>query len=231
MGFPHSAPLFTWKGMHSWAVGSRAPGLCKLFVKAKTPAKIRIARLVKRRREGSKASGFAHWEENGRKKQSIQCSTLGNCLSNCIKAGSNNTDLATPECISDYQKVKLRYGLGCAPNTVQLGSTTGERFDRQCSTDSQTESAASSSGSYKLIGSPSVLSSKLKGTCTWIVNAAQQNTPSLSDLVVGNQFLMHVTAAPVPRTDRAQLHPSPGLVNGSRKQRDSDIRDRILFFK
>eukprot|EP00249_Psilotum_nudum_P035691 c5683_g1_i1 orf=185-853(+) len=222
MGFLHSAPLLTWKGMHSWAVGSRAPRLCKLFVKAKTPAKIRIARMVKRRREGGKSSDLVHWDETGRKKQSKQRST--------VRVGSSNTDLPTAECISAYERVKLRYGIGSSPRAVQLGSSTVAGFDRQCSTDSQTESTASS-GNTKLMGTPSVLSSKLKGTCTRIINAAQQNTPSLSELFVGNQFLMHVTAAPVPVTDKIELHPSSGLVNGSRKRRDSEIRDRIMFFK
>lgn len=111
------------------------------------------------------------------------------------------------------------------------GGATEPHFHRQESSISGFSRVDSAVTPSRFMSSPAVLSSKLKGTYSRIINAAHQNNPHISELFTGNPLLLHVTAAPVPGVGvNADVRPSGGLVDASLKCRESELKDRIILF-
>ena len=87
------------------------------------------------------------------------------------------------------------------------------------------------------MGSPAMALAKIKDTCSRILTISThkaENAELFRDLLVGNQFLAHVNPAPIGISGSAiawrNSTPSSGLVDASLKCRNSQLKDRLVFF-
>lgn len=145
---------------------------------------------------------------------------------------------------SGYERVSVEYQAGGLdlPRVVKLGGGGGRHSDesgplpsavmnRQDSAVSARRHSSCSAGSF--VSSTSLL---LKGGAyaRRVLNDNGQQQPHISHLFTGNQFLTHVTAAPVPTSayEHADMRPSGGLLDASLRcrVRDAELKDRIVFF-
>lgn len=242
--------------MQSWSVGSRAPALCRIFVVSKSSTVFGFCNLVKWRRSDAKASSTSSslysfrssptrrpCQANlppppptpGRSSTSSSSSSIGT-LSHCLRRNSDAGPPVPRLSTSSYERVSVEYQNERLdlPPILKLGSSAANSpLHHQESSISGRSHGESSFGvgSSRFMGSPAILSTKLRGTYARMVNAAQHKSPHISELFTGNQILMHITAAPVPSPgDNANVRPSDGLVDAGLRGRDAELKDRIVFF-
>ena len=65
-----------------------------------------------------------------------------------------------------------------------------------------------------------------------LVSGAAEPPLMMRQLLAGNQFLTHVTAAPVPLAEggSSDVMPSGGFVDASRRASREQFKDRLVFF-
>ena len=85
------------------------------------------------------------------------------------------------------------------------------------------------------MNSPAMAMAKIKDTCSRILTISThkaENAELFGDLLVGNQFLAHVNPIGISGSAIAWRNstPSSGLVDASLKCRNSQLKDRLVFF-
>eukprot|EP00250_Pteridium_aquilinum_P023447 c26913_g1_i1 orf=360-1217(+) len=274
----YGKPLFSWRGMQTWCLGRRASGLCRFFVRMRSRPRLRIASIIlpcaKFRQPRKPQAFFLKWLSHTKQQRSTK---LACCLP-IIKGENGGAHCQDPIDVQDQsQKPFQRHHMHAQTQvpfkrvdgthaktqqdhvfSTQLGSSdssimsclqrqgsSGEISFNSQSTLSLSSSASSSSSSIASGSFHRVSGSKLRETCAKVVHGG----PSICELVAGNQFLVHLSAAPIVaaapangglgtggsstgKDKKSGLNPSMGLVaNSSLRHKDADINDRIVFFK
>lgn len=152
--------------------------------------------------------------------------------------------LSTSSSCSGYERVWVLEGGDdggldyMLPREVKLGgrrSDVSGHLGRQDSAGMSAHGRSScssfSSSSSSVASAASAAAAKLAGRRSSASSESEQR--HLSHLLVGNQFLTHLTAAPVASTaiPHIHLHPSEGfLLDASVRCREAELKDRIIFF-
>lgn len=184
-----------------------------------------------------------HSYHGGSPSPSSNTANLANMLRRNSDAAPPTFPRLSTSSSSCYERVSVEYQAGGLdlPRVAKLGGGGGRYSDesgplpsalmnRQDSAVSARRHSSCSAGSF--VSSTSML---LKGGAyaRRVLNDNGQQ-PHISHLFTGNQFLTHVTAAPVPTPayEHADMRPSGGLLDASLRcrGRDAELKDRIVFF-
>lgn len=153
--------------------------------------------------------------------------------------------LSTSSSCSGYERVWVLEGGDdggldyMLPREVKLGGRRsdvsaghlGRQDSAGMSAHGRSSCSSFSSSSSSVASAASAAAAKLAGRRSSASSESEQR--HLSHLLVGNQFLTHLTAAPVASTaiPRMHLHPSEGfLLDASVRCREAELKDRIIFF-
>ncbi|MCO5591354.1 hypothetical protein L7F22_045336 [Adiantum nelumboides] len=271
----YSKPLLTWRSMQAWCLGRHASSLCRLFIRLRTRPRFHLAllfRMARARIPAKPQASFLTWltyRPKERRTQACSCLPINikreEAREKCrrphvaVADATHSTDAKSQEAFKRIDELhgnssgqqhtfSNQLGLSCQNSLVSClmqgrSSACSEASSDLLSASSSTCSLSSSSRSSSSSGSfhRASGSSRLRETCAKVV----RGSPSICELVTGNQFLVHLSAAPLattapPRssdgrlanTEKSELNPSMGIVtNSTLKYKESDLKDRLVFFK